>query len=83
MADWAYDRWPGGEGRARRAFRSKTALLTYQGNRGVVSPEAYKPLLCPETTCAQLRSCPYMQTLWQDTRAYVTHFCTQLFVDIW
>eukprot|EP00974_Lingulodinium_polyedra_P055384 5325859-Lingulodinium_polyedra.AAC.1 len=62
MADWASDRWPGGDGRAYRAFHSKTALLTYQGNWGVASPEAYRPLLCPETTRAQLRSRPYMQT---------------------
>eukprot|EP00974_Lingulodinium_polyedra_P001806 170975-Lingulodinium_polyedra.AAC.1 len=39
MVDWTCDRWPGGEGRGRRALRSKTALLTYQGVWGVVNPE--------------------------------------------
>eukprot|EP00974_Lingulodinium_polyedra_P013510 1308583-Lingulodinium_polyedra.AAC.1 len=70
MVKWALDRWPDGDARGKRVFHSKAVLLTYQGNFGVVSLEPYKPLLCPETTIALLRSGPYVLTLWQDAQAF-------------
>ena len=76
--DWAASRWHLASGGKAPKLHAKTALLTYQGDYGLVPVEKYLPLVCVDTTCSQMRADPMLQQLWADLVTFSQWLCTRL-----
>ena len=63
LREWAVERWHLHRCGKSPQLHSKTVLLTYQGDFGLVPVENYLPLACVGATCFQLRAGPTVRQL--------------------